>query len=328
MNAPARRVWIAVAATAACAALLPGGVAAARPKPPPLKTIGTFASVVQTDGVRYWAVTTLSGATRVTDERKHASFTVQTPAGYALTAVGGGRVLWSCWSCGEGSHGQSASRPLVMTIATREFASPPNFDQFVETQLGEWDSLFFTRVGANWLAGEIRGYHDERLVYMNWRTGQTLDPFGARATEDLNAVGLRRPLCKPLRRKLVPAGVDGEFPDRYLPAVVERRYTLLSFFDVKSNSERVELGRCGSRHRIPLSFGEVQLGAGIVTGERPGEFQGPAHVVALVPRTGRRSVWHISPYGGAVQHAGSRLFVSAVDGDNHWKVSSARIPRK
>ena len=315
-----------VAAMAACAALLPAGASAARPKPPPLKSMGTFASGVAADGVRYWAVTTLAGLTRVTDERTGVSFTVQTPADYALTAVGGGRVLWSCGSCGEGSHGQSASRPLVMTIATREFASPPNFDRFVET-LQYPEGASFTRVGANWLAGEIRGYHDERLVFMNWRTGETRDQGGPRETEDLNSAGLRRPLCKPLRRQLVPAGVDGDFPDRYLSAVPERRYVLLWLFDVKANRERAEVARCGSTRRVALSLYQVQLGAGIVTGERPGEFQGPAHVVALVPRTGGRTVWRISPYGGAVQHAGSRLFVSAVDGDNHWKISSARIPR-
>jgi hypothetical protein len=319
---------MAVAALAACAALLPAGVTAAQRKPPPLRSMGAFASPLRTDGVRYSAVETLTGDTLIADQRTQQSFMVKAPAGYGLRAVGGGEVLWTC-ACRRWSHGQHADDPLVMTIATHVFEPPPpNFDAYVESLPAEY-SLYFDRIGTNWLAGSSMGYHAARLEFMNWRTGQTSDQFGARAVEDLDRPGLRGPLCKPLRRRLIPAGEDGDdFGDRYLNAVVELPWALLPFYDPKGDRYRVHVGRCGSHRRVVLDIDQEQLGAGIVTGRRPiATFQG-SHAVAYVPRTGARWVWRLPNPGDVVNHAGTRLFVSGLDGDNRWKVSSAHIPRR
>lgn len=303
--------------------------AAARPAPAPLKTIGTFVGPLLADGERYYAVTRVSGDTLVGNARTGRSFVVRPPTGYVLAAIGGGEVLWTCETCDSWPGGQDAQRPLVMTIATRLFEpAVPGFDEYVRS-LSPEEYLSFQRVGRNWLAGRVQGYHYQRPVFMNWRTGETADPAGPRSFEDLDRPGLKRRLCKPLRRRVQSSdSAYDDFADRYLPATLERPFALLEFYDAEQRTYRGELRRCGTRARTVLDLSGAQLGNGVVSGQRfdhPGNI-GRLLAVAYIPRTRARWTWRLTGESN-VTHAARRIFASTALGDNTWRVSSARIPR-
>lgn len=184
-----------------------------------LKTLEAGRNLVS-DGKRHLAFEVPDGATRILNATTNESISVAPPdqCRGGLSAVGGGRVLWSC--------GVGSVRAVILDVETgawRQLEAPPT-----DTRELVQNGVFFG-VGKEWVAG--RGAPDAEArspgtsFYWRWTTGEVrvqrtgvsseFRQLGERDTfADLDRPSLRRSLCRGLtpfadRRGVLLSVVDG-----------------------------------------------------------------------------------------------------------------------
>jgi hypothetical protein len=291
------------------------------------RLLGQAASPVMSDGARYAAFDTKRGTTRVYDDARHTRFDISRPAGYRLTAIGGGQLLWSTLALAPGG----LELPLLFDLTAHASHEPVGFDAFPRSN-PVYDEVGFDRVGRWGLSGRVIGYHFEYRVLYNWRTGAFAFAYQLPSptpdvVEALDKPGLRQRMCSPLRQPSVQDGPDFELG----PGAEEIGYRHpLGLVWGGPSGRRLELSRCGSRHRRVLSRAcpnymapcrGSQLGGGLATWveARTG---GSGRVLAFEWRavsyeiaTGHEQRWPqvTSSTPARVVHTRRRLFASTLE---------------
>jgi hypothetical protein len=212
------------------------------------RQIGTAASIVGTDGVRFAAWRTQKAhVTRVFDASDGQTAVVGDPAGCGAPVIGAGALLFTCTE----SHPGAAAGAWIVNLKTG-LGRPA-----VPEQLLEDDGRFFTAVGRRWLQATLSSYHRQVSAFYDRATGEPYagaSPSGPHRQPDLDRPGLVRSICSPLR-----APTDGfedsapQISDGYVPLLFSGRWALDMGPLVISPSEttHVTVRRCGSkRHRV------------------------------------------------------------------------------
>jgi hypothetical protein len=287
------------------------------------QTLSRRASFVVSDGSRYAAYQAVSGETRVIDAKRGTAFEEPTPEGYRVAAVGGGQLLWS-----ERLGSGSVQAVILLDLATRRRHVPTGFDAFARDP-GTSDQIGFDAVGRFGIAGTASGGPASYRVLYNWRTGahgfDTTDP---RRVVDLSRESLLTRLCAPLR-------------DKEKALVYDRPYGL----QWVRSTKRLELSKCGSRHRRVLSTKcrypcrGYQLGGGVATWleSRPGAGPGAIDGRVVANDLSRNETWSWPRVSGSampiVVHTRTSVFVSTLHASGlegtdpfAYTVRRARIP--
>jgi len=212
------------------------------------RQIGTAASTVGTDGVRFAAWRTEQGhATRVFDASDRHTAVVADPPGCGAPFIGAGALLFTCTESRPGA----AAGAWIVNLKTGLGRTA------VPEQLLDGDGRFFVAVGRRWLQATLSSYHRQVSAFYDRATGEPYagaSPFGPRRQPDLDRPGLVRVICSPLR-----ASIDGfedsppEISDGYVPLLFSQKWALDPGPLVQSPGQpsQVTLRRCGStRHRV------------------------------------------------------------------------------
>jgi hypothetical protein len=241
----------------------------------PLKPLGMSATPLVTDGNRWAAFEPVAGTTRLIDARSGRAADRADPAGCTggLIAVGSVELLYNCQPPGCASTlGQGLSQPygpcynqagfyLTYRYVIEEIHSGarhdmPGVDRMPPDANGA--ELTLNAIGKQWAGGALAGYHAYGLVYLNWHTGQNRTENGAadspaRAVENLDAPGLLRPLCPPLRRVVTGPDIANS------PPIWPLSYAPPFAITLNEQTGNLQLNRCGSARTRKLRGSSVQL---------------------------------------------------------------------
>lgn len=254
------------------------------------------------DGARYVAFQPTASTLRVIDAlhprrrietRIHARCASGTFVDVTLAAVGGGQVLVTCIGSPPGHPREIGDYPSVFTIATGRWHDVPGDLAWVRTYDAD-------AIGSRWIEGLDP---DNPASWIDWRTGATRTDDGTpRDTVDLDAPGLTRPLCAPLRRPLAEVGGTARFGSyRYDDG--------FGVGDVREASP-LTIQRCGQAEPTVIDPAGVldtmaQLGSGAVTWPDGGL----TAVWAYLPRCDARLRWGIPD--AAIAHTSRSVYVAA-----------------
>ena len=309
-----RRAIAALVASAAC--VLAGPLAVRAAAPGKLLTSSAVSRLVS-DGTRFAAYQPGLGTLRVLDSRTGAWREMPIPAGCDTrfdqggpVAIGGGVALLEC---GQSGYWPSAQVLDLGTGAVVGRIGASQLDGRLDSSIldSEWSA-----VGSTWALLTYSGNHYSGQAAVNWRTGlvrdlgPASDPGPATSALDLDAPGLFRPLCAPLRR--LPWQDPQWSTDRYLPLLYEAPFAAgPARFD-----GTLTVRRCGSSVGETISPGalSLQLGAGLLSFV-PNAFNGGRPAVAYDPARRALYRWTGMQQGTlaplSVAHTAGSVFISS-----------------
>jgi hypothetical protein len=218
------------------AALLSASPASAAVHFKPYAVAHTFV----TDNQRWVAWDLDSSTTRIVDTHGNDVRDVPTPGEC------GSRTQFNYWPVGALGSGQLAwSCGVVMSLETWAVRPVPEF--FSSPYLPDCSTR---GVGRYWILWKCIGYHWHTDRFKNWWTGDELDAQQQTAKEvaDLDARGLWRKPCAPLRPRLEPNDDPYDQGAPFAPYVYRRPFGL-------SEKDRLVLDRCGDHRSVVLSRG-------------------------------------------------------------------------
>lgn len=268
-----------------------------------------------TDGERYAAYQTTSGATRLIDTRTGRAQRIRAPScGQSrTTSLTNLTNRYLIWRCGD----------RVWIAGTRSAA--PREVIYPRDSCGRGDYEYRADVGLSWLAIAVSGYHYSFLCYVNRRTGEARrESYDASLLPDLDAPGLEVRLCKPLQRQ--------RSDDFFDPGFAQMTYAKPWSIQPRARGRAFDLvlGHCGTeRVRTLVDCGsecydeQPQLSAGIVT------WRDNAQVKVL--RLGARRIRSVdeppstqSPY--ELEHTRNRLFLTLPGRGQTTRIYAAPLP--
>lgn len=266
------------------ATLAAGAATATAAASPAARTTGNIVS----DGARWaaWPV----GVERVVvyDDRTRRRREVAVPP-CDLTAVGNGLVLMSC-------RGQRVPLPVLVDVRTGRRIELPRAQAHAEFL----EPTAWVGVGRRGLLARISSSFHPSSTHSGYDYGaDSVHQLDDRATAiDLDAPGLARPLCAPLKRTPTPWHPDRIWAaDPFLPMLYSRPWaveTIPFYREVRRAmvvDGKVRVWRCGQRRPRVLSRScgcTAQFGAGLVTWLRAMPGQSPR----------RYAQWSSRPAGG------------------------------
>jgi hypothetical protein len=235
---------------------------------------GKVPEPVLTDGRRWAAYPVTGRRTRVVDDGSGTVYTVDTPSGCSLAAVGHGVLMWQCYE-------PRGAYPVLFDMRDRHLLPVAGIEAMfddIDRQVREGSGpeqpapphdIWLQQVGQHWVGGLLYidyGYHAEtyRAFALNWRTGELRydRPAKARAVPDFESPELGRPMCSPLRR----------VRDDTVEQRIFREYAYERPYGVRGGLTSLLLERCGRPTRVLARCGfqtgctdTFQLGAGMVT---------------------------------------------------------------
>jgi hypothetical protein len=221
-----------------CALIGPATAAAASPAALRASVVGSGTWMIGSDGVRFaaWQGDDVASTFVYDDVTRRTSRVTPPAAGCTITAIGAGALAASCDAYPLLGSGWLLN---LRTGVWRQVVAPG-------LEPGDFESRGFVGVGSRWLQADLHGYHNDVSQFRARADGRAYTgarPFGPRVQPSLDAAGLRRRICSPLRARPQPSGSDSY--DGWLPLQIEGRFAL----DVLEGPVRVVLRRCGSTRR-------------------------------------------------------------------------------
>jgi hypothetical protein len=292
------RIGLLIATLAACLAALAASGPAADARPM-LIADGAYSPASATGG-RYTAFLVGPRRIRVLDTLSETTYETAVPSTCAdpidLAGVGGDQALVNCTDRPEISlHDE----PLLLDLVRRNWHVPVGADTFLKRLRRDDTSARFDAVGLRWLGGEWTQYQGYGRVFLDWRTGLTVEGDGDRTVmPDLDAADVLAPLCNPFGRRRRQPTYEGQ---AFLDFPYDPPYRIVGN----------ELQHCGtSQPAVQLETKEQAVGMSLSDGYASWYVLGRrSSLRAYLPICGVRFSWPLS-HVVAVVHTTRAIFAT------------------
>jgi hypothetical protein len=288
-----------------------GGMAAAPASAAPSRTF-VGKGVAHSDGIRYVALTPGGAVAQpdatVVDTRSGSSSRLPQPEGCVqdaahvtfVDAIGSGRVLWQCW---DDTGGTFVPLPAEYSLSAKRFLDLGDVAA-LRTALVQANTWDYTGVGKWWIAVNLSGVDSKGRgkLYFNPGTSQRKfnDPLTDTQVADLDAPGLARTLCAPLRRP----GATNSSQRIFGTYAYERPYAAWP----ASGGTRLMTQRCGSPARTLRKCDggclDIEVNGGVLT------WTEARSIYAVQLATGQVTRWTSKAGRPVATHVGRTVFMS------------------